>query len=49
MTTKNYWTNEFSKIHMRARMIPLNKKYPNIGESKDYRPIIVTSFLIKLL
>jgi len=35
--------------HFIARLIPLNKKYPDVSIPQEIRPIIVTSPLYKLL
>ena len=33
----------------KARLIPLNKKWPNIPDVKEFRPIIVLSAMFKFL
>jgi hypothetical protein len=38
-----------SKIHMESRIIPLNKCHPNLPHYSRYRPIIVSSFVVKYL
>ena len=48
---KEYYESEetqWSK-HFEARIITLNKKYPAIPQLTEYRPIIVTSPLVKYL
>lgn len=45
-----YWNDkEKSSIHFTARLIPLNKEFPNVPAPSKYRPIIVLSPLIKVL
>ena len=44
-----YWNSERASIHFKARLIPLNKKFPNIPDVPDYRPIVVMSPIIKAL
>ena len=50
---KNLWTEEnLSKLdsrHFLARLIPLNKKHPDVPTPQEIRPIIVMSPLYKLL
>jgi len=40
---------EVLQLHFDARLIPLNKSYPNIGRPNDCRPIVISSPLVKLL
>ena len=42
-------TNNLCSAHFEARLIPLNKKYPNIPKPEEFRPIVVMSPLTKLL
>ena len=49
---RNLWNTDLNKLnqsHFNCRLIPLNKKHPNIPTRKDVRPIIVMSPLLKLL
>ena len=46
---KKFWKNEFAKNHLLCRLIPLDKAHPNIPKESDYRPIVVTSPIIKIL
>ena len=52
-TIKDLWSYETSKyftdINFEARLIPLNKKFPEIPKPEEFRPIIVMSPLVKLL
>ena len=41
--------NNLDDIHFKARLIPLNKKHPQIPKADEFRPIIVMSPIIKLL
>ncbi len=41
--------NSLDEIHFVSRLIPLNKKHPNIPNADEFRPIIVMSSLVKLL
>jgi hypothetical protein len=34
---------------MRARLVPLNKVYPRTPKVSEYRPIVITSPIIKFL
>ena len=51
---KDLWSINLNSIpdlrkHFKARVIPLNKKHPNLASRFDMRPIIATSPLIKIL
>ena len=50
---KDLWnasnTNAIQDTHFQARLIPLNKKFPDVPKPEDFRPIVVMSPLIKLL
>jgi len=50
---KSLWndrvTNSLDLSHFEARLVPLNKKHPDIPRPEEFRPIIVMSPLIKLL
>lgn len=48
-TEESYWTDGRSSIHLKARMITLNKEFPKIPEYTRYRPIIITSYVVKFL
>ena len=45
----NYWNSDRAALHFKARLIPLNKKFPNTPKVAEYRPIVVMSPLIKAL
>jgi len=40
---------EIDKLHFRSRLIALNKKHPEIPRKDQFRPIIVSSLLTKIL
>jgi len=42
-------TNSLNASHFEARLVPLNKKHPEIPKPDEFRPIIVMSSLTKLL
>ena len=42
-------TNSLQDVHFEARLIPLNKKHPDVPKPEDFRPIVVMSPLVKLL
>ena len=46
---KKVLENEFAKNHLLCRLIPLDNAHPNIPKESDYRPIVVTSPIIKIL
>jgi len=50
---KDLWSRKSTKYlneyHFEARLIPLNKKFPEIPKPDEFRPIIVMSPLVKLL
>ena len=46
---KDYWKLESSKKHFNSRLVCLNKNHPKTPEYGEYRPIVVTSYVIKLL
>ena len=47
----DYYSSTCSKweVHFEARLIALNKKFPAILNHDEYRPIVVTSSLIKFV
>jgi hypothetical protein len=47
--SKSYWSDKQSKKHMISRLIPLNKIHPKTPETHQYRPIVVTSPIVKML
>ena len=51
LTWREYYSSEESnwRSHFRARVVLLNKKYPAVPEHTEYRPIIVTSPVVKYL
>lgn len=49
LTKKEYWMREESKIHLKGRMVALNKAHPKVGGIEEYRPIIVMSPVVKFL
>jgi len=47
---KDLWRGiEIKDFHFRARLVPLNKKHPNIPRADQIRPIVVNSPLVKIL
>lgn len=42
-------TEQLSAPYFEARLVPLNKKYPNVPKAEEFRPIIVLSPIIKIL
>lgn len=44
-----FWDHEKSFIHLQARLIALDKAYPNIATESQYRPIVITSSIVKIL
>ena len=50
---KSLWnsevTNTLDASHFEARLVPLNKKHPEVPKPEEFRPIIVMSPLVKLL
>lgn len=46
---KEYWRDRRSRIHFWSRIVPLNKDYPRVPRVTRYRPIVITSYVIKLL
>lgn len=47
--TERFWRRSNSSLHTKARLIPLDKAYPKIATESKYRPIVVTSPIIKIL
>ncbi len=49
----DFWNLEtfslFGKSIFEARLVPLNKAFPNIPKRKEFRPIIVLSSILKYL
>ena len=48
-TRKEYWSRPESADHLVARLVPLNKKFPLTPLVPEYRPIVVSSPVIKFL
>lgn len=46
---KEFWEHKKANIHFRSRLIALDKAFPKIPEQNQYRPIVVTSPIIKIL
>ncbi len=50
---QNLWSKEsldcLDMTNFEARLIPLNKKYPEIPKPEEFRPIVIMSSIIKLL
>jgi len=49
---KDLWRNSLQSldaVHLKCRLVPLNKKHPSIPTRKDVRPIIIMSPLLKIL
>ena len=46
---RDYWKLESSKKHFNSRLVCLNKNHPKTPDYGEYRPIVVTSYVIKLL
>lgn len=50
---KDMWNDKCMKLvsskSFQARLIPLNKKWPDIPQEDEFRPIVVYSSLIKWL
>jgi len=42
-------TNSLNEAHFESRLIPLNKKHPDVPKAEEFRPIVVMSPLVKLL
>jgi len=40
---------QIDKIHFKCRLIALNKKHPEMPQSDQFRPIVVSSLLMKIL
>ena len=47
--TPQYWNEATKNGHFASRLIPLNKAHPETPEITNYRPIVVTSSLVKFL
>jgi len=47
---RNLWSGlQLDKVHFKCRLIALNKKHPLITKKDQFRPIIITSLLVKIL
>lgn len=46
---KEFWEDELAKQHFRARLVCLDKRYPETPAVSDYRPIVIASPVIKFL
>ncbi len=49
---RDLWKSNLEKLsqdHFKCRLVPLNKKHPNIPNRKEMRPIIIMSTLTKIL
>jgi hypothetical protein len=44
-----FWNSEYSETYLRSRLVCLNKDYPKIGNYRNYRPITVSSLVVKFL
>ncbi len=49
MTRPEFYKGEQSRKHFEARLICLNKKFPKTPQLVEYRPIVVTSPVVKFL
>jgi len=50
MVLKDLWSGlEINNTHFRCRLIALNKKHPSVPRKDQFRPIIITSLLFKIL
>lgn len=49
ITNPSFWEENIAKEHFRARILCLNKVYPQTPQIHEYRPIIIVSPIIKFL
>jgi hypothetical protein len=46
---REYWETQVSKKHLISRVVLLNKDAPKIGEWDKYRPIAISSMVVRFL
>ena len=45
---KDYWCTSQSNTHFQARLLPLNKVHPKTPSANQYRPIVISSPILKM-
>jgi len=47
---KDLWSGlEIDQTHFRCRLVALNKKHPAVPKKDQFRPIVITSLIVKIL